>query len=257
MQQDPMGYVDGASLYQYERGNSIVFQDSGGLASFAIGVTPPPNPYAAEMAQYQASYNTWSTWGHWIWITTELDLASANAFGGLFAGMPNAALGLHHFLGNSGSAYDIGLDNFINDDPNAKKHFYSDLDDAMSFVEKQSDSGHGTDAFTQTDNTKFSATNSDWFNTLGQTSWYTEGWRINIYGDRCAFQMRFEVHLRDYYKWVLGSNKKGGFGLKDSDLAKLHLYGVAQDYAQYGDFWTRVYWIRGQRSQSGAKFYKP
>jgi len=55
LQQDPMGYVDGANLYQMERSNPLAFADpmgtdsASGGGSISIQVGPPPSPISIKI----------------------------------------------------------------------------------------------------------------------------------------------------------------------------------------------------------------
>jgi RHS repeat-associated protein len=250
------GFVDGPSLYQFVRSNPVRRADPTGWASFKIGTTPPANPYNAEMAAYKAQYNSWSVYGALVWIVQEKALIAANVAGGSLAGYPHAADGLAHFLENTGTPFDIDLPSFITEDPNAKKHRDSDIDAAMSFIEAHVITSKD---IVQADNTTLNSTTPDWNSTLGQTSWYASATGItrDVSVSPNRFSMTFNISLRDYYKWVLGSLKTGGWKLVDGDLAKLNAYGVAQDYPQYGTYQVYVEWCAGQRVATGAKLREP
>jgi hypothetical protein len=101
----------------------------------------------------------------------------------------------------------------------------------------------------QTNNSVVEAALTDWHGAVDRTSWYARGENITINGH--IYAMDFSVHQRDYYKWVEGDKRSFG-GLVFGDMAQLHLFGVAQDFEQYGSFTTTVTWKHGQRQNNGA-----
>jgi hypothetical protein len=223
-------------------------------AEFKVGSDPPPNPYAAEIAQYSALFNSEPTtfWDR-NWISWFAAKARIEAVGGaLVYGYNHASDNLLHFLDNTGDPFDVHTDEFIRQDSNAKKRFYEDLSAAMDFVESANRTHNPLGGnIVQANNSILLAPEStvDWDGAAGQTSWYVRGQNIKIIGNECS--MDFSVHQRDFYKWDPQSTRSFA-GLKFSDLAKLHEFGVAQDFVQFGSFTTTVTWRKGQRPGSGA-----
>ena len=127
---DPIREAGGYNLYGFLQNRPVSFVDILGKGPYRLGSTPPP-PLDHDV-------------GSGLWGTLEPTLEARAAWLAWFNvaladeiyGYDDAARHLRHFLFNSGSTLEIDVCGMIEESPDARAHFYNELNQAMAFAER-------------------------------------------------------------------------------------------------------------------------
>ena len=239
---DPIEEDGGANLYVFVNNSVIYVVDAFGESSYVIGEQEP-------MRRNTLTVGTWNTmvapFGTWAVQSRAKMTAIA---GSLFASWPDASRHLNHFLENTGTPLEVRFRNMNLESASAKRHLYSEIDDALRFAEQLAEKDG---RFVMVTPTEKSASNADgnWLYAVGE---YTTWARASVARCGDAFSMNWHFYFRDIYDWAMGTGKGGGL-VTDEEMALLHRYGRAKEYEMNGRHFIHFEWQKGQRMSSGVK----
>jgi len=247
--QDPLGFVDGVNWYEPEGGNPIQHLDSTGLllrfATYHIGKDFGPSPYTSSANKYGPLYHTKDINTLSVDERAQLDnivtRAYRNVFVGPFAGAPNAADFLDHFLSNTGTTKIVDFSKIVREDPNAQEAAIDDLMQATAFaVNHRNEIRDSPSRTIVSDWITHQLINGDWYHSIGHFAMASRGSHIicDIDGN---MSMTWLAVLSKFYKWDPGSPAPGGF-VTDGEMAELHAYGLAKEFWVFGYMSTTVTW---------------
>jgi len=241
---DPLEYIDSINLYLYAKVHPVGFVDAFGLGTYTIGEGPLPLPSRDEGSGKHGSHielipNATKTKGKILLALNNLENAEA---------LPDAVSHLRHYLGNSGDVLTIRLSGMVAESPDAKLHYYSEINDAMSFVESFVQKkvtfkfvGNWTGSYNMQNN------NLNWFLAVGGYSAYGRGDAKIKCNDE--YELSFIYTFHDWYTWDTGKSIKlpGMRRIYDTELGELHKAGIAQEFRMKGETRYSVSWKKGQR----------
>ena len=264
MQRDPLGYVDGMSLYLYLRSSIFGFVDSSGLGSYKIrvGKWRPPDPNADAIARSKSLYGMWRNLqnDYRSFISEQrfrVDTAVKNHLK-----YPQTARGLRHFASNTGKTLRIDLKTFIRQDRRALAHFIREVNDVVQHIETNHESiaANGGRIVTEDNSTDRFASHNDWHSLLGSRyhTWASAK-NIKCVGD--TYSATWVFHLRDLFNWNIHGKlaislpvpdfipvEGGKIDLvRDRDMAMLHRLGVMQEFNVRGKLRINLKWKKGER----------
>jgi hypothetical protein len=165
--------------------------------------------------------------------------AAANAVSGVW---PHASRNLLHYLGNSGSTLQQDVNAMLKDD----KSFAGDADAqrqrvaALAVEQAKASGATGPVTFPISLPWQgFTFADKDWFYAVGSIAYSVVG-QVTVYpptapGQPWNYEATTSVVIRDRYNWDQGkSTDIGPFNVSDSELARLHTVGLAQEYTVVG-----------------------
>ena len=168
----------------------------------------------------------------------------------------HAAEALSHFLDNTGSILDFGLDwSLIEDTYSGKDNFVNNIEKIMEVAEDTIK--EGDTLYFITDKQLLGTDFSNDFEDLADVSWwYAIGYtnanmkaKITNLDDK-KYQMELWYYIDDYYDWNSDQTMfNGGFGgtVSDSEMYQLHLHGRAKQYRIQIPYKMKVTWNYGDR----------
>lgn len=240
---------DGDKLLDNEDPTPLVKHDS----RFERIYDPKHRPVNEHIISLQEEsdkvYNTEKPGLNDYWIYQK---ASLTVEGGAIAQMPQASAALLYFLLNIGKTYTINAKKLINDSPNAKNHFYDNINQMLAASEDMVMDGK---TMVITTNTPFVATTlsnvgsdkwkeMDWWYTIGNSSAAMTG-TVTCSGEE--YTMELNYFIDDFYDWEKGSPLKGGPLVTDGEMYRLHEVGLAKQFPVEGSYKVKVTWTKGQR----------
>jgi RHS repeat-associated protein len=236
---DPFNVGNG---YTYVNNNPWTKLDPFGLTSYDVGPNPPalrpPDVGSGKHGRYEPGLGDYATELKW-------DLGAGWA--GIVKGWDDASEHMHHYLGNSGDEYTIDAEGLFTEDPRSATNLYNDLNNAIEFVES-ADSPSARFPFhiisQQCDQGKTDK-GGNWFYAVNGYQYWGSG-LVDKVGNG-SYSMEFTIHFDDTYNWDIG---KGTDLAQDTELGRLHVVGLAQEYHMTGSYTITVDWNSGQRFDS-------
>lgn len=152
-----------------------------------------------------------------------------------------------HYLGNSGRAYTIDLEDMVADVPSARRRYEDEVAQMKQFVEML---GPGTfNIASQRANNGYNrkSENTNWFFAIGGYSSWGRG--VAIVKDNPTgrqYEVDFEYRFYDRYNWDAGKSVTiGGITITDAFMGEFHREGLAQEFDCNGAFKRHFTWRKG------------
>ena len=242
LNRDPIEEEGGVNLYVFVNNSVIYVVDAFGESSYVIGEQEPARRNTLTAGTWNTMVAPFGTWA----VQSRAKMTAIA--GSLFASWPDASRHLNHFLENTGTPLEVRFRNMNLESASAKRHLYSEIDDALRFAEQLAEKDG---RFVMVTPAEKSASNADgnWLYAVGE---YTTWARASVARCGDAFSMNWHFYFRDIYDWAMGTGKGGGL-VTDEEMALLHRYGRAKEYEMNGRHFIHFEWQKGQRMSSGVK----
>lgn len=170
----------------------------------------------------------------------------------VFGSMP-AAKTLRHFLGNTGTIYDFNNDWGFLKTYRGREHLAKNTNSLIEVVES---TVKNNSKLTFASNVEF--TGSDFSKSLDDLAdigwWYAVGsTRATLVGEASRsgenYKMTLYYRIVDFYDWRKDAGLISGFGglVNDSEMYRLHTYGVAQQFRVTMTYKMDIIWTKGDR----------
>jgi hypothetical protein len=200
------------------------FPDFFGLTSYYVGTRDPYDVSTSRFPGWNSMPKT--DLGAEIWALVKKYTQD------YYVIVPHAARNMLHYLGNSGSEFDIQVPDLLRGSIRTNIYYTKELLEAKAFVCRNLRSGNSlqfTSRFVSSVGLDMSDS-LDWFLALGSFQVWGKG-----VATRCnnAVDMYFFFRVHDLYDWHAGAGILGGL-IQDTMLLLLHYEGRAREYALNG-----------------------
>jgi len=249
-QQDPLGYTQGVTLYEYTAARPMNWVDAHGLFASSIhmyfitpGSSMPANGFQQDIVHGRAIYKSvqpppaiYNPYAGYIDPVGEIiGRAKATADIGGLLGSPQAKRFLLHYLSNTGSAFDSHYPQMLADDGKAYADYERIRDLAVAFIRYNPVTQIFRSIVSLMDEQASPLSVPDWQRAIGGYRIAARAWDI-----QCN-SMQLELELRDYYDWNRNDRKLVGL-VSPAELYMLHVWGKAQFFEVYGHYYVYVRW---------------
>ena len=161
--------------------------------------------------------------------------------------LPDAAMNLMHYLGNTGTDWEQPVDKIIADVPSFADAISQEEQRLAAEAVRQAQATGATTSLvfpicTQWYHFSISqAESEDWFLATGSFDYSLTGW-VTVYppdqpGDPWSYKMATAVNFHDRYNWDANAGKLveiAGITITDADMNQLSLVGLAKNFNMYG-----------------------
>ena len=165
-------------------------------------------------------------------------------------GMHDASHHMKRYLDNLGAAdaeYVIDARGMFTESPEAKKHFYRELNEAMGFVDTQGKKApFDIVAAKYTGGSNLKKETWNWYYAVGGYSAYGAARAYPL--KDCRYRMDFTFHFDDKYNWDAGKGVNILWApVADTTLGQLQLAGLAREFHMEGRYTMTVTWKKGDQ----------
>ncbi|WP_200820247.1 hypothetical protein [Mycolicibacterium houstonense] len=162
--------------------------------------------------------------------------------------VPNAARNLRHYLGVSGEPLEQDVNQMMNDIPGFQRGVDETAQRLGADAINRAQTAGATGPLTFPVNTEWAGmaarensvgAEHDWFLASGNFDYNLSG-QVTVYpptepGGQWTYSMDTDVNMRDRYNWDIGKQTQiMGTPITDSQMARLHLIGYAQEFTMVG-----------------------
>jgi hypothetical protein len=156
-----------------------------------------------------------------------------------------------HYLKNSGKDYTIDLEDMLDDVPNEKMLYESELAEAKIFVETLPVGTHNITSDRASGGYVKQSENTNWYFATGGYSAWGKG-VATVTADatgKKGYELDFEYKFFDRYNWD-GGKSVTIFGIKVTDafMGRFHREGIAQEFNMNGSVKKNVNWGGGAKA---------
>jgi len=154
-----------------------------------------------------------------------------------------------HYLGNSGRAYTIDLEDMVEDVPSAKERYQDEVAQAQELVEKLPVGRHSIHSVKPENGYNYQAENRNWFFAIGgYTKWGNGTAVVKQVSGKLEYELEFEYKFFDRYNWDAGKSVTfAGITVTDRFMGEFHRQGLAKEFDCYGSFKRRLTWKKGEK----------
>ncbi len=153
-----------------------------------------------------------------------------------------------HYLGNSGKALTIDLEDMIDDVPSAKERYEAEVSQAKTFVETLQPGSHQITSRQAQGGYNEKEENWNWFFAIGgYSSWGKGTATVAVNAGVRSYALDFQYKFFDRYNWDKGKEVTiFKIRITDEFMGEFHRQGIAQEYDCVGTISRRFSWSQGQ-----------
>ncbi len=157
----------------------------------------------------------------------------------------DATMHIIHYFNNTGRDYTIDLEDLIDDVPNEKNLFESEISAAKKFVETLPVGTHQITSGKATGGYITKKENWNWFFAVGGYSVWGKGTATvtAAANGQKSYELDFEYKFFDRYNWDGGKTVEiFGITITDEFMGRFHREGLAQEFNMYGSVKRNFKW---------------
>jgi hypothetical protein len=209
---------------------------------YQLGSVDPPLRHAPGAG----AWNSKSTTASQIALKAAIISSLPDAY---FVVGRDATKHMAHYLGNSGSPYNIDLEGMVRDVPSARARYEEEVDQAKEFVELLSPGTYQIASRVPEGGYNLKTESRNWFFAIGGYSRWGKG--TATVADKPTgreYALDFEYKFYDRYNWDKGKHVKiFNITVTDEFMGEFHREGIAKEYDCFGSFRRHFEWKKGQQ----------
>ncbi len=152
---------------------------------------------------------------------------------------------MYHYFSNSGTDYQIDLQDMVDDVPGANDVYKREIGNAKQFVQTLPAGKHGISTDSAVEGYNLKNQNWNWFYAVGGYSAWIKGVAevtLDKSGQR-KYRLDYEYKAADRYNWDVGKKVKiFSVTITDKFMGEFHRQGLAREFNMTGSIKAAIEW---------------